>query len=412
MDQSIQSTCDDAIRAKDAAVRTGYYEDPFVSVMMCTTGMRQQRRSSGGAGPHQVQPIIKRGTHARVACMDKALQAFLNLNHRHRHHHNHQLQVVVLGSGKDTSFFRLQAGMLLEQQGKDGTLSSSTSPVHWFEIDHPNIVEEKADIIENNTQLFGAATKKVQQQKPKQQQQHCCNIQFQQQQPKSHDDDNNHEYPWKRPGSTLNLIGHDLRQDNELLLEKLRNSGYNNKSPTLFMLECVLMYLPDETTSRSLLTSICSSNFCSYPYLVLYEPILGNDPFGKVMERNLCNAGVTDTSFCLVRTRTIQQQLQKLLDAGFTTATGCDMSTAYETIVSTKQRQNAAKCEFLDEYEEWILIMKHYCFIVATAGGTGGDGNSSTSTTSTETMMVEQFCDVGKSSPVGFVQGRCESVRK
>jgi hypothetical protein len=42
------------------------------------------------------------------------------------------------------------------------------------------------------------------------------------------------------------------------------------------------------------------------------------------------------------------------------------MADAYESIVTKNQRNHASSIEMLDELEEWILLMKHYCFISGT----------------------------------------------
>jgi drug/metabolite transporter (DMT)-like permease len=46
---------------------------------------------------------------------------------------------------------------------------------------------------------------------------------------------------------------------------------------------------------------------------------------------------------------------------------------AYSTILTPEQRQRAQACEFLDELEEWKLIMQHYCIVVACTTASGLD---------------------------------------
>jgi hypothetical protein len=84
--------------------------------------------------------------------------------------------------------------------------------------------------------------------------------------------------------------------------------------------------------------------------------------------------------------------------AGFGIATGCDMYTAYETIIPATDRQVANRCEFLDELEEWMLIMRHYCFVVASTNSTS--------------ILGQCFCKVGSLGLLGFESGRCEELRK
>ena len=127
------------------------------------------------------------------------------------------------------------------------------------------------------------------------------------------------------------------------------------------------------------------------------EPILGcNSSFGRVMEENLTKIGVVHPKSCFVEIRTLQQYIQQLYGkVGCQRSIGCDMYTAYETILSVQQRSHAQKCEFLDELEEFTLIMQHYCFIVS-----NNNANS---------MIGKKICEIEKSK-IGFVHGRCEQL--
>jgi hypothetical protein len=131
--------------------------------------------------------------------------------------------------------------------------------------------------------------------------------------------------------------------------------------------------------------------------MVSYEPILGYDStFGRVMEENLTKIGVVHPMSCLVELRTLQQYIQQLYGTvGCQYSIGCDMYTAYETILSPQQRTHAQKCEFLDELEEFILIMQHYCLIIS--------NNNSNS------IVGKAMCDM-ESNKIGFVHGRCEHL--
>jgi hypothetical protein len=71
----------------------------------------------------------------------------------------------------------------------------------------------------------------------------------------------------------------------------------------------------------------------------------------------------------------------------FWQATGCDMWSAYNHVITAEQRRRANQCEFLDEVEEWMIIMRHYCVVVA----------------STQQCTIrKRYCEVGKDSPMGF----------
>jgi hypothetical protein len=231
--------------------------------------------------------------------------------------------------------------------------------------------------------------------------------------------------------SDYHLIGHDLRSSPDALLRKLShpNHGFDvssSSSSTLFVLECVLMYLP-ETSARDLLrciaaiptslppppssssfssSSFSSSSFSSFVAVVIYDPIPGHDRFGQLMIENLKRAGIVAGGgggggvvgqrrhadeggdegeeddrhhrhlLGLEGTRTLTDQLSRLVrDSGFDVAVGCDMSDAYDHgFVRREDRTRAMRSEALDELEEFDLLMRHYSLLV----GVSSSGSSST----------------------------------
>ena len=64
LDSPVKATADDAMVAKLAATHAGYYTDPFIGAMTEHIKNRDNKKP---------QPIIKRGTHARVCVMDLSL---------------------------------------------------------------------------------------------------------------------------------------------------------------------------------------------------------------------------------------------------------------------------------------------------------------------------------------------------
>lgn len=153
-----------------------------------------------------------------------------------------------------------------------------------------------------------------------------------------------------------------------------------------------------EEESRKMLKSI--TNSMKEPFIALFDPIIQDDAFGKVMTQNLTKAKIiSNPTMSLLNTRTLQGQMQKLYHSGFSVVTGCDFLTCFETIMSADDRSNANKVEMLDEIEEWVLIMRHYCFVVGCISG-NNNGN----------CIVEKFCSVGEDSPLGFKTTRCSSL--
>ncbi len=425
-DRSVKATGDDAMLAKLATTKAGYYVDPFLDAFSQSPSAddsnNSSTKSSAGASSRTnatsgrrriVQPLIKRGTHARVCVMDRAISTFLKMDEEL------PCQVVILGAGKDTSYFRYRNGNLMgmrkqEDQTQIGgqpprrlprhrqTESATTNQreVHWYEVDHVSVVTEKASLIRKSNLLksfcpllvktetgyesggssggFGSLSGGL----------------------------GSLSSSSSSPSPTYRLIGHDLRDSPTILLEKL---NLNPTLPTLFIMECVSMYIPI-TESKTLLQALSVSS--DTVYIACYEPILGlGDPFGRVMERNLVKMGVASPDCCLLKTRTLKDQLEKLVESGgFRRAVGCNMWNAYETIVTAAQRNRANQSEFMDEFEELILIMQHYCFVVA-QGGRGSTSSEAPPPLSPLTTITSAG-DEDQSSLIGWVSGKCSQLEQ
>jgi len=130
------------------------------------------------------------------------------------------------------------------------------------------------------------------------------------------------------------------------------------------------------------------------------------------MAKNLTKAKIiTNPSMSLLVSKTLQSQINKLFQCGFQMVTGCDFMTAYETIMSSDDRKQANMVEMLDEIEEWVLIMKHYCFVVA--GGGCKESNvrkSDNHNDSRYIALLKRFCSAGHGGSLGFRDGRCTTI--
>ena len=379
-DRAIIATADDAVLAKLATVKAGYYKDPYIEQLsQHASGIAEARGGGRGRSQRQVQPIIKRGTHARVCCMDRTIAAFVDYHSSSSSssHSSHKketvVQVVVLGCGKDTSYFR-----------------HGRPHVRWYEVDHPSVLQAKAAILQTAPDLFLSHIGKTE---------YGYSISTKHRHTKGDDDTSKSGDNTTITTNECHLVEFDLRESPQKLLDALvlQTKSFDAQAPTLFLFECVLMYMPDDA-SRALLQCLTQQPNLPQSYVCCYEPILGSDSFGKMMEQNLVHAGVGQLDSCLRRTRTLEAHLDKLIRCGFSHAVGCDMAQAYESVVTQAQRTQANRCEFLDELEEWLMIMRHYCFVVAT--------------TAPESDFAKHFCSVGSASALGFTKGKCTTKTK
>lgn len=399
-DRAVISTADDAVLAKLSCVEKGYYQDAFIHSM--AKGVKGANSSSYGAvrgrnGSSPMEPIIRKGTHARVCAVDKAISAFLSLRLEDDTSDvkvKGRRQVVVLGAGRDTTYLRYRFG----------NLKGFEEQLEWFEVDHPFVMEQKA-----HSWLCNCAPEGY---NYKYEMNGATGVSYRALFLKQNESD--------ITDSNYHLIGHDLRSPPASLFEKLLDPfhGYDRSIPTIFVMECVMMYLPDKA-SWDLLRCISSNGVEETPStqidmfvtIALYDPIPNNDRFGQVMLNNLQKRGITRQTnedgeqreqLSLEKTSSLSDHLGRLNKCGFDIAVGCHMMDAYDHgVVSIDDRRRAARCEMLDELEEFMLLMRHYCLCVGVH--CSGDRYKSAAAT---------LCSAGVDSPIGFQEGKCTIIHR
>lgn len=155
------------------------------------------------------------------------------------------------------------------------------------------------------------------------------------------------------------LFSGDL-QNMKDLSEKLVYNGLDTKIPTLFISECVFIYLEPQYSDA--IIHWAASNF-EKSFFWLYEQIKPNDPFGSMMLNNLEKRGCPLLS--IKKYPDLQSQIQRFQNLGWQFVQAFDMKTIYNTILEKKKVLRVAKLEMLDEFEEWDLIQEHYCIVWA-----------------------------------------------
>lgn len=138
-------------------------------------------------------------------------------------------------------------------------------------------------------------------------------------------------------------------------------TGMDPSLPTLVISECCLCYLQPEESDSVL--QWLSLNFKNGLAITVYEPIGGNDSFGKVMIENLASRGISLPT--LTKFPTLQSQVNRLVERGFSenngVAAAADIWSMYETWISESEKSRISKLEVLDEVEELALLLRHYC---------------------------------------------------
>jgi [phosphatase 2A protein]-leucine-carboxy methyltransferase len=169
------------------------------------------------------------------------------------------------------------------------------------------------------------------------------------------------------PGYAIH--SHDLRK---LPLTSEALSVIETDVPTLLISECCLIYLsPAEADAvleyfRRLFPPPTPLG------IVIYEPIRPHDAFGRAMVANLTARGIHLQT--LEANATLGLQRQRLKRFGFGPAEhgqdgslggggvgAIDLHFMWLAWVEEDEKDRVSELEWMDEVEEWILLMKHYC---------------------------------------------------
>jgi [phosphatase 2A protein]-leucine-carboxy methyltransferase len=165
--------------------------------------------------------------------------------------------------------------------------------------------------------------------------------------------------------------------------------------PTLLISECCLIYL-SPTDADAVLKYFTEMFPSTTPLgIVIYEPIRPHDAFGRTMVANLTARGIHLQT--LEANATLEMQEQRLQRFGFggpkredrdpgedgaiaNTDEGgvgaIDLGYMWSSWMDYKEKDRVIELEWMDEVEEWILLMKHYCVAWGWRDGSEKRGDS------------------------------------
>ena len=146
--------------------------------------------------------------------------------------------------------------------------------------------------------------------------------------------------------------------------------------PTLVVSECCLIYLspPDAGAVVAYFTSLFPSTVSLG--IIIYEPIRPHDAFGRTMVSNLTARGI---HLQTLNTHATLGAMRKRLEAhGFGQDAGggigaADVDFIWQSWVNEQEKERVEALEWMDEVEEWKLLMQHYCVVWGWRGRNASD---------------------------------------
>ncbi|XP_008210219.1 leucine carboxyl methyltransferase 1 isoform X2 [Nasonia vitripennis] len=229
-------------------------------------------------------------------------------------------QIINLGAGFDTLYWKLK--------------DAGNTPVNFIELDFPSLTAKKCYHIKKHKQLIDRLNTEDGEIRFSTTDLHAANY---------------------------HLVGADLRHVSDLA-NKLKQAEANFSLPTLFLAECVLVYVDSSATSQ--LLKYLSENF-SNSIFINYEQVNMRDKFGQVMLSNLRTrgcllAGVEDCE-------SLESQQRRFTINGWEGSNAWTMVEVYDSLPEA-DRLRIERIEMLDERELLTQLLQHYCISIAWNG--------------------------------------------
>mmetsp|Transcript_18037 Transcript_18037/g.38549 ORF Transcript_18037/g.38549 Transcript_18037/m.38549 type:complete len:363 (-) Transcript_18037:214-1302(-) len=313
-DEAVQVTHVDAALAKVSCAKLGYFEDRWTEQLM---------RSSR---PTPRSPLIHRGYYSRVAAIRTNVTRFLEQCPA-----GSGVQIVDLGSGFDTLYFWLRSNPRI---WRDDLI--------FYEVDFPEVLSKKVSAITRKQALWPeidvTSSEEILSEKM------------------------NASGTRDLHTKHLRYVSTDMRICPELA-SAMSEAGLKPNIPTLFLSECVLVYM-QALHGNSIIEWAASTISEAPAAMVVYEQCNPDDRFGKVMVDNLMRRGCPLLS--IHDFPSMDSQRERFLSRGWDQCAIADMNKVYDKYLDCKDVERIQRLELLDEFEEWHLIQAHYFVCVAT----------------------------------------------
>jgi len=150
----------------------------------------------------------------------------------------------------------------------------------------------------------------------------------------------------------------DLRRPPADIFNPLLSSGIISPTlPTLFLAECVFVYLSPPVTSTlvNFLSDTFSENGCAG---LIYEMFGLGTKFGRVMRDNLRARGIELKG--AEETNALASQTRRFTEAGMACAKSLTLESVRKVYIEDAELKRISRLEMLDEVEELDLMLSHY----------------------------------------------------
>lgn len=356
--EKVRETNDDASISKFSTVRAGYYSDWALNELIRAHSPTSRRKLGGLSTSQNLPrraPAINRGYFLRVEALRRTISSFFRCHCSCSFTNSATatcpapdqpirrvpVQILSLGAGFDTTLWWL--------------LSCGVAPAAYVEVDYSEVVQRKWQRVEVSSSLS----------------------QFY--------DSFLPPFRWKNRSELVSvgeaerdwdvfelgvrtesaehsacyvLAGCDL--SNIASLQVVVDKFLDASLPTLVISECSLIYLAPENI-RSVLSLLPSLGFSDCAAFI-YEQIRPDDAFGRTMIQNLVERGcplrgILDAPSC-------DAQKTRLRECGWPHALAIDMHEFEKTCVDTREKDRMRSLEWMDEWEEYTILMQHYCIAI------------------------------------------------
>lgn len=289
--EGVMSTNDDASNCKRYAVSKKYWNDDYIQYFVRKI-------------PDRKAPEINRGYYIRNRAIRSVIDQFLSMT-------KCECQIVNIGAGFDTLYWNL--------------LNKNQLPKHGlYELDLKPVVEKKLMHIKTKQPLNNGLSGKVTIENS------------------------------RLSSSFYHLCACDIT--NVPAVDKaLTECGIDKQLPTLFLAECVFVYISHDLVGK-LLNYV--GDLFPTSIFVDYDPVNLSDRFGEVMKQNLrgrlCNLLGAHPD---LDSKTKAYKMFSFLKVKL-------LIDAYSELPQ-EEKQRMEKIEFLDEVDLLYDLLKHYCVCVA-----------------------------------------------